>query len=46
MPVSPFPPAQLGNTVFASQTIEYDTDLLLRTVLFACLTLDVSNGLF
>lgn len=36
----------LGNTAFASQTIEDNAHPLLRTVLLARLALDVSDGLF
>jgi len=41
-----FTSAQLGNAVFAAQSIQNNTDLLLRTVLLTRLALDVANDLF
>ena len=41
-----FSATQLSNAVFASQAIQDNTDLFLRTVLLARLALDVSDSLF
>ena len=41
-----FAAAQLGYAVFATQAIQYDTYLLLRTVLLTRFALDVTNDLF
>jgi hypothetical protein len=41
-----FSMAQLGNAVCATQAVQNNAYFLLRTVLFARLALDVTNGLF
>ncbi len=41
-----FSAAQFGNTVFTTQAIQNNADLLLRTVLLTRLALDVMNNLF
>jgi len=40
-----FSSAQLGDTIFATQAIQNNADLFLRTVLLARLALDVTNDL-
>ena len=41
-----FAPTQLGDAVFAAQSVQYNADLFLRAVLLTRIAFDVTNGAF